>query len=74
MEQLILASGSINRQKIMKVLGIPFKVVVSQFDESSIEEINQAIRARKIAIGKAQAVASNHRRRKYSLENFMRKN
>ena len=61
MERVILASGSLNRQKIMKAIGIPFRVVVSQFDEQSIKETNQAVRARNIAIGKAKMVASKHK-------------
>lgn len=61
MNKVILASGSLNRQIMMKVLRIPFRIVVSQFDEQSIKETNQAKRAKKIALGKAKAVASKHR-------------
>lgn len=60
MEKVILASGSINRQKMMKVLGIPFKIVTSRFDEQSIKVTNQVVRAKKIAMGKAKMVASKY--------------
>jgi len=33
MQQIILASKSKNRNKILKTLGVPFKVIVSDFDE-----------------------------------------
>ena len=61
MAKVILASGSKNRQKMMKTLGIPFKVVVSDFDEQSVKESNQKKRARIIAEGKALAVAKNNK-------------
>jgi septum formation protein len=61
MDRIILASASINRQKMMKALGFSFKVVVSQFDEDSVKETNQALRAKKIAIGKAKSVALSHK-------------
>lgn len=56
MAKVILASGSINRQKMMKTLGIPFEVRVSDFDEQSVKETSQKKRARLIAEGKAKAV------------------
>jgi septum formation protein len=53
MKKIILASGSKNRQKLLSILGIPFKVVVSDFDESQVKGADAGIRARKIALGKA---------------------
>lgn len=60
MQKIILASQSQNRNKLLKELGIPFKVVVSDFDESQIKENNPKIRAKKIALAKAQEVAKKH--------------
>ena len=60
MQKIILASGSKNRQKFLKTLGIPFKIVVSDFDESKIKETNPILRAKKIALSKAKKVANKH--------------
>lgn len=57
---IILASGSYNRQKLLKSLGIPFKVVKSDFDEQSIIETHPEKRAAQIALGKAWKVAKDH--------------
>ena len=59
-QQVILASSSKNRQILLKALGIPFKVVISHFKESSVKAKNPAIRASKIALGKALAVSRKH--------------
>ena len=61
MQKVILASQSKNRQKLLKELGIPFMVVVSDFDEEKIKEKNHSIRAKKIALAKAQQVAKKHK-------------
>ena len=37
MQKIILASQSKNRKKILKTLGVPFKVIASGFDEEKIE-------------------------------------
>ena len=60
MQKIILASGSKNRQTLLKTLNIPFKVVISNFDESKVKETNPILRAQKIALGKAKAVLKNH--------------
>lgn len=57
---IILASKSKNRRKMLKTLGVPFKVVVSELDESQIKEKKPAIRAQKIAYEKAKKVAKKH--------------
>jgi len=59
-EKIILASGSKSRQKLLKSLGYHFTVVVSNFDEKKINEVNPSVRAAKIAFGKGEAVAKNH--------------
>ena len=60
MQKIILASGSKNRQKLLKALGIPFKIVASDFDEKKVKESNPSLRAQKIAIAKAKKVAGKH--------------
>jgi len=60
MQKIILASQSKNRQAVLKALNIPFKVVVSQFDEQSVKETNIKLRAKMIALGKTRAVAKQH--------------
>lgn len=61
MQQIILASGSTNRKRILRELGIPFKVVVSNFSEQKVKEKNPSEKARKIALAKAKAVEKNHK-------------
>lgn len=61
MQKVILASGSTNRKRMLRALGIPFKVVVSNFDEAKIKEKNPAKRARKVAFRKAKIVEKNHK-------------
>ena len=39
MEPIILASGSPRRQEQLKILGIPFKVIIPDIDESATEGI-----------------------------------
>lgn len=53
MQPIILASKSKNRSKILKTLGVPFKVVVSDLGEKKIKEKKPEIRAQKIALAKA---------------------
>ncbi|MBL7159315.1 Maf family protein [Candidatus Microgenomates bacterium] len=45
---------------MLKTLGVPFRVVVSDFEETKIKEKNPEIRARKIAFAKAKKVAEKH--------------
>jgi septum formation protein len=61
MSKIVLASGSINRQRLLKALGIPFKTVVSDFDEKSVKETNPQKRAAQIALGKAEVVTKKER-------------
>lgn len=56
MRRIILASLSKNREKILKALNIPFKVISSNFDETKIKKINPKIRVRKLAETKGREV------------------
>ena len=60
MQKIILASKSKNRSRILKTLGVSFKIIVSGFEETKIKEKNPKIRARKIALAKAKKVAKKH--------------
>jgi len=47
--QIILASSSITRKKILESLGLKFKVVPSHIDESKIYATNPKLLVQKIA-------------------------
>lgn len=55
--KLILASGSKNRQAVLKMVGLEFQLVPSEVDESLIQEDDMVKRAEQIAFLKAQKVA-----------------
>lgn len=57
MQQIILASQSINRRKMFNGINIPFEVVVSNFDETSIVESDAAKRTLQLAEAKGKEVA-----------------
>lgn len=58
MKRIILASTSPRRENLLKKLGIPFEVVESNFEEVMDSIINPHTLAKKLSLGKAQAVAS----------------
>ena len=57
MQKIILASGSANRQTVLKQAGIPFEVFPAQVDEKSVTEKDFKKRAVKIAQLKTEWVA-----------------
>jgi septum formation protein len=57
MTEIVLASASPRRREILTLLGIPFEVVVSSFDEDSLSHRDPAQRVRELAIGKAMEVS-----------------
>lgn len=57
--QLILASSSETRKKILKSLGLKFKVVPSHLDESKISATNPKLLVQKLAKAKAETVTQN---------------
>src|SRR4051794_15682501 len=60
---LILASASPRRRELLTLLGLPFTVETSQFEEPSPEtHENPAAFARALALGKARDVAARHAR------------
>jgi septum formation protein len=56
--QLILASQSPQRQKLLATLGIDFTVVPADIDEKSVADNRLEFRAQSIALAKAQKVAT----------------
>jgi len=58
---IILASGSKNRQTILKSINIPFQIVVSNFDEKNVREKNLSVRAKKLARLKGEVVYKSNR-------------
>ncbi len=58
-KRIILASASPRRKELMKKLAIPFEVKVSNFEEFIDSTIDPHTLAKKLSLGKAQAVASD---------------
>ncbi len=61
MKTVILASASPWRKKILKTTGIPFRVEVSDFEEDMSQKLAPRVLARRLALGKALAVAARHK-------------
>ncbi len=61
MRKIILASQSPWRKKILAKTGLPFKVVVSNFEEDLGLKLSPKKLAIKMARGKAEAVAKRHK-------------
>ncbi len=60
MKKVILASASPWRKKILSTTGIPFRVEVSGYKEDMTQKLSPAVLARRLALGKALAVAKRH--------------
>jgi len=56
--KLILASGSERRRELLSWIGIPFEIVISDFDEDSVHERNPEKLVERLALEKAKAVAN----------------
>lgn len=61
MRKIILASSSPRRQDLMKLLDIPFEIVVSNFDESTIKIKNPRKFVEMQSLKKAEVVAKKFR-------------
>src|SRR5690554_5478688 len=57
MKKIILASTSPRRQELMKLLGVPFEVIPSDFDEDKVTHKNPKALVKKLALSKALAVS-----------------
>ena len=51
----VLASGSKARQKLLDQIALRHKVIVSDFDETQVQELNPLIKANLLAKGKAES-------------------
>ena len=59
--KIILASGSPQRKKLLKIIGLDFKIEKSNYKEDMSEKIPAPKLAQKLALGKAQDVAKKHK-------------
>ena len=59
-QRLVLASASPRRHELLRHLGVDFDVVVSGFDESSLDHTRPEALARRLAAAKAMTVATLH--------------
>ncbi|PRX28967.1 septum formation protein [Orenia metallireducens] len=57
MKKIILASGSPRRKSLLEQLGLKFKVVVSDVDESKVKEVDPKELVKRLSYLKATAVA-----------------
>jgi septum formation protein len=56
MDPLILASGSLRRQDILKLLGLPFSIMVPGVDETPVPDLNPREQAEHLARKKVDAI------------------
>ena len=60
MKRIILASTSVRRKEILAILGIPFSVEASAYEEDMTLDMPPEKLAAYLSLGKAQAVAAKH--------------
>ncbi len=61
MRTIILASGSPRRRELLKQIGLPFKVHVSNFEEDDSQTQEPHKRAQQLSLGKARVVATKYK-------------
>lgn len=59
-KEIILASGSENKRRLLESMGLPFKVIPSEIDEEQIINSDPLTKVQMIAKAKAYAVAENN--------------
>jgi septum formation protein len=59
--KIILASGSPQRKKLLKIIGLDFEVEKSSYQENVTEKLPANKLAQKLAFGKAQDIAQRHK-------------
>ena len=59
--KIILASGSESRKKLIESIGFNFLIEKSEYEEDMSEKLPAFKLAKKLALGKAQAVAKKHK-------------
>lgn len=57
MKPLILASQSLGRRKLLKEAGYTFEIIVSHFDEESVQKDNPEELVKKLSLAKARVAA-----------------
>ena len=63
MEPIILASDSLRRQEFFKLMGLPFSVMPSKFDESQVDHTEGGVYTRQLAIKKVEKVIKDLEKR-----------
>ncbi len=61
MKQIILASGSEARKKLLETIGLKFEIEKSNYEEDMNVKLPAYRLCQKLALGKAQDVAKNHK-------------
>lgn len=61
MRKIVLASASPRRKKLLEQIGLRFIVEVSSYEEFDDAKLNPYTLAKKQSLGKAKAVAKNHK-------------
>jgi septum formation protein len=59
--KIILASGSRQRKKLLKIIGLDFETEKSNYQENMTEKLSASKLAQKLALGKAQNIAQRHK-------------
>ena len=66
----VLASASKARQKLLDQIALRYKVIVSDFDETHVQEIDPLLKAKLLAKGKAKSALKKLRKENQDLKNF----
>ena len=67
---LVLASASKARQRLLDQIALRYKVIVSDFDETHVQEIDPLLKAKLLAKGKAKSALKKLRKENQDLKNF----
>ncbi len=66
----VLASASKARQKLLDQIALRYKVIVSDFDETKLQEQNPILKVKLLAISKADSALKKLRKENYALNTF----
>ena len=66
----VLASASKARQKLLDQIALRYKVIVSDFDETNVKEIDPLLKVKLLAKGKADSALKKLIKENYALDTF----
>ena len=66
----VLASASKARQKLLDQIALKYKVIVSDFDETKVKELNPRMKVKLLAKAKADSALKKLTKENQSLNNF----